>query len=462
MRVLLISSNVAATPYPTYPLGMSMVSAALGKAGHEVHQADFFELKESVESLLECIRRVDPDIIGISIRNIDNVNLLNEKRYIDVVKGMVGSIKKESAVPIVLGGSGFSIMPQPILRKVGADFGIVGEGERTMVDFVGNAARGIFPEERCVTSPPVLEDKDIPRADYDDRILAHYLKNGNIAAVQTKRGCVNTCVYCSYPLLEGSTIRCRDPREVVDDVENLVDHSGAKVVFFTDSVFNDDGGRYLDVLREMRRRRVSVPWTAFFKPAAVADEEILLFKETGLKAAEIGADAAADKTLHHLGKQIGFKDVRLFNEAFTRHGIATANYFMFGGPGETRETVLEGIDNIIGLKKTVSFIFMGIRILPGTPLAEIARREGTIEENQELLEPVYYISAAVERQWLEKTLTDAFDKVRHCVFPPDRLDTSLQFLHKMGYSGSMLEMLIPGKAMRTRKRRHGAAQPAQD
>ncbi len=40
--------------------------------------------------------------------------------------------------------------------------------------------------------------------------------------------------------------------------------------------------------------------------------------------------------------------------------------------------------------------------------------------------------------------------MRNCVFPPDALDSSLAFLHKLGYSGSLWEMLIPGNAKRNR------------
>ena len=127
---------------------------------------------------------------------------------------------------------------------------------------------------------------------------------------------------------------------------------------------------------------------------------------------------------------------------------------MFGCPGETKETVLEGIENIKGMKDTVSFIFMGIRILPGTPLAEMALKEGFISPEQDLLKSVYYIANGVDKQWVEKTLTEAFQGVRHCIFPPDSRDTSLQFLRSLGYTGSLWEMLITGGGKRRRRGRY--------
>jgi radical SAM superfamily enzyme YgiQ (UPF0313 family) len=227
-------------------------------------------------------------------------------------------------------------------------------------------------------------------------------------------------------------------------------------VFFTDSVFNDDQGHYLDVIREMKRRGVSVPWTAFFKPEGLDDDSVDLMKQTGLRAAEIGADASTDTTLRRLGKSFRFRDIVDCTELFARHGIGAAHFYMFGCPGETRETVIEGIENIKSLKKTVSFIYMGLRILPDTPLARIAKREGLLSDEQDLLEPVYYIAPGIDKDWLEKTLTDGFAGLRHCVFPPDILDSSLAFLYRLGHVGFLWDMVLTKrKRPRGKRRRHG-------
>ena len=182
-----------------------------------------------------------------------------------------------------------------------------------------------------------------------------------------------------------------------------------------------------------------------------------LMKQTGLTSAEIGADASTDTTLRKLGKSFRFKDIVECNDLFGRHDVGTSHFYMFGSPGETQETVLEGIENIKSLEKTVSFIYMGVRILPGTPLARMAKREGLLSDEHDLLEPVYYVAPGIDREWLEKTLTDAFAGVRNCVFPPDRLDSGLQFLYRMGHVGFLWNMVLPRqKRARGRRTRHGS------
>ena len=108
------------------------------------------------------------------------------------------------------------------------------------------------------------------------------------------------------------------------------------------------------------------------------------------------------------------------------------------------------------MKKTVSFIYMGLRILPDTPLAKIAKREGLISEGQDLLEPAFYIAPGIDRDWLEKMLTDGFAGLRHCVFPPDLLDSSLAFLYRLGHVGFLWDMVLTKrKRPRGKRRRHG-------
>jgi lipid biosynthesis B12-binding/radical SAM protein len=458
MKILLISANAASTPYSVYPLGISMVAGSLRNAGHDVQQFDLLHADMSLDAVAEAVRDCAPDVVGISIRNIDNVNLLNEKRYIEVVGDVVRNIREETKVPVVLGGSGFSILPEVILREVGADYGIVGEGEVSMLEFVENAARGVYPQERCIRASSMMRGEDIPSPKYDGPLMEFYLQSGNIAAIQTKRGCTHKCVYCSYPVLEGPEIRCREPKAVVDDIENLAARHKAGHVFFTDSVFNDAQGHYLELIGEMKRRGVSIPWSAFFKPEGLDDETLELMRETGLRSAEIGADAATDTTLRKLGKSFLFKDIVECNDLFARHDIATSHFYMFGSPGETQATVLEGIDNIINMKNTVSFIYMGLRILPGTPLARLARKEGLLADGHELLEPVYYVAPGIDRDWLKITLTEAFAGLRHCVFPPDSLDSSLQFLYRMGHVGFLWDMVRPRrKRARNRRARHGTS-----
>jgi len=449
MKIVLISSNTCTSPYPVYPLGMSMVAAALRGAGHEVLVLDLLHQPQS--AVVEIVAAENPRLIGISIRNIDNVNLLNEKRYIPAVKELVAALREASTAPILLGGAGYSILPERILQETGADYGIVGEGEQRIVEFAANAEAGIFPDVCCIRSETLLDGGAIRSAWYHPELMEYYRQSGSLAGIQSKRGCIHHCVYCTYPYLEGRSLRPRNPNDVVDEIEALIADFQVPQYHFTDSVFNDDEGHYRALVKEISRRNLTTPWTAFFKPGNLDPEIVALMKRTGLQAAELGTDASTDTTLKRMGKSFTWADVEATNHLLLDHGIAVAHYVMFGGPGETRETVAEGIANIKALRKAPVFIFMGIRLLPGTPLLNLAVQEGVIAPDHDLIEPVYYISPAVEQTWLHQTLEEAFRDIRHIVFPPDAFESTIQMLKKMGnHSGPLWELLTREPVRRQR------------
>jgi lipid biosynthesis B12-binding/radical SAM protein len=174
MKILLISANVTLSPYPIYPLGVSMIAAALTKAGHDVLQVDFLQQNNSLEAIGCSVEQFKPDLVGISVRNIDNVNLMNEQYYIQNVENIVTKIREVTDVKVLLGGAGFSLIPDLILRETGADYGIIGEGEVLAVEFANNAEKGIYPLERLIGSTTRLTGGQINSALYDERLLANH------------------------------------------------------------------------------------------------------------------------------------------------------------------------------------------------------------------------------------------------------------------------------------------------
>ena len=123
MNILLISANTARSPYPVFPIGLGIIAGVLRRAGHAVTLFDLLQHNGAVDAAAAAARAGRPQLVGISIRNIDNVNILNEQRYVDTVRRLVSAVRAESDAVILLGGCGFSIMPERILEAVGADYG---------------------------------------------------------------------------------------------------------------------------------------------------------------------------------------------------------------------------------------------------------------------------------------------------------------------------------------------------
>jgi len=465
MRVSLIATNTANSPYPVFPFGCAVVAKSLREAGHEVDIFDFMaegaEEKGDIFARLEKrLKEFRPALTGLSIRNVDNVNILEEETFLDIPARTVEIIRRSAPdAPVVLGGSGFSIMPELMLDRLRADYGVAGEGEQAVVELAAEIAEGKRPEKRIWRSKPL---RGVPEADgaawrimgahYPKDLMDFYNASGSVAPVQTKRGCPNNCVYCSYPFLEGRDIRERDPNDIIEDIRFLREERDIDFIFFTDSVFNDAEGKYLTFIQALEQSGVNIPWTAFFQPSEdLTPELVKRLIGAGLHSVELGIDAASDTALRAMGKNFSFDLAKRCNDIFADQHVAVANYFMLGGPGETKESVEEGIVNIRGLETSVSFVFLGVRVLPGTPLLKIAVNEGVIPENTDFTSPVYYFSPKLDRQWLEKRLDETLSRIKRCVYPPNSMDAGIAVLRRMGYRGNLWEMMLPNSKRLPRK-----------
>ena len=157
---------------------------------------------------------------------------------------------------------------------------------------------------------------------------------------------------------------------------------------------------------------------------------------------ELGTDAASDTTLRSLGKNFTFADALSVNRACVAEKLPCAHFVMFGGPGETMETVAEGLANLRQLEHTVVFAFSGIRILPGTPLLTQALKDGLLADGASLREPVYYLSPQVDATLMNEMIANAFRGHRNRVFPPSEGQKRLSIMHRFGYRGLLWDTLI--------------------
>ncbi len=441
MRCLLIATNRVRTPYPVYPLALACLAGALAEAGHEVEQFDCLSNgDEARTNLRKTIDRFRPELIGLSIRNLDSEDSSRPESFVHDAARVMDWVRSASPAPVVLGGTAFSLMPGQIMELIGADYGIVGEGEQLVVELADTLQAGRKPEQRILRSP--LSPTPWRSLDFDERICAYYLKRGGILNVQTKRGCPYRCAYCSYPLLEGRQLRSREPEAVIEDVRRLQRDFGARYIFFTDSVFNDPGETYLEICEALVRQGNRLPWTAYFRPARMERNHMDLMKRSGLDAMEIGTDCGCDTTLAALNKGFVFDDAVALNDLAAEFSIPCAHFIMFGGPGETRETVQESLVNLERLQPAVLMAFTGIRILPGTRIQARAVSDGLIEPDQDLLEPTYYLSPYITAEEINTMISRAWENRPDRIQPgaPDT-DRIAQF-HQKGFTGPIWDKIV--------------------
>ncbi|MFQ5590454.1 MAG: B12-binding domain-containing radical SAM protein [Phycisphaerae bacterium] len=407
MKVLVVATNRERSPFPVAPLGALAVAASARRSGFAVDVVDLSVARSAVRVLRGALRGTAHDVVAFSIRNLDNCFHARPQSYFPDVAQLAGEVRSLTDAPLVLGGSGFSVAPYGWLRRVDADFGVIGEGERTFTALLkhleagdrrplpaGVIMRDAPTDASDETCSQLVEDlDDLPPPSHDECNYTRHIKLGGFVCVQTKRGCPCKCIYCVYPNLEGAAFRLRNPEAVVDEIESVIVRSGVHWFFFSDSVFNMPKWHALEVCRRLADRRVPVRWMAYCNPVGFDDELARAMAAAGCAGVEFGLDAAVEKMLSSLGKPFTQADIHSALTAAAKADLPFAVHLLFGGPTEAAADVAETQRFLDACPRANAvFASVGLRVYKNTPLEGVARREGALAASDDLFEPAFYVA----------------------------------------------------------------------
>jgi len=453
MKILLISPNIEFLPDPIFPLGLAYIAAALKRRGIDHRILDLCFATDVEADISAEILSYRPDLIGLSLRNLDNVSYPQYASYLPFYQEVMGIIRRHSDCRIILGGSAFSLMPHEIFSYLDADFGIVGEGERviiTLLERIEAAQKKGGQLGKCI-----LRDREVgviqkldghPAPDRSGIDNETYLKLGGMGNIQTKRGCPFGCIYCTYPIIEGQNVRLRSPRHVCDEIESLID-LGINNVFIVDNEFNFPVEHAQFICHEIIRRKLNIKWSGYANPKFIQPRLVALMRDSGCTGIEFGSDAAEPFMLKQMGKAFTLEEMVRASEVCHRSGLSFCHSLLIGGPGETMETVQRTFDAILAMSPTAVVCMVGIRIFPGTRLFEIAMEEGCIQAGQNLLEPCFYLSPAIKDMILP--FVEAFSKKHPTwIFPGMAINinrTLQKKIRRLGARGPLWEYMKMGQ-----------------
>lgn len=420
MNILIVITNRYRNPVPVMPAGACLVADAVEKAGYRVRVLDLMFERDPLAALETELEVFDPDIVGLSVRNIDNNDMQNPVAFFKELKPLVDSIRNRTQAILVLGGSAIAVMPEELLHYTGADWAVLGDGEVVFPELLNALSQGRMPDR--VPGIAWLEDNVFKKnsgaaarfpggclvPDFHRWINVHaYVSRMSTIPVQTKLGCHFKCVYCTYRKIEGHNYRLSASESVVDTIKHLA-ALGLRDIEFVDNVFNSPYDHALAVCEGLAMSRPDVRLQSLeLNPLFVDDDLLTAMEKAGFVGIGITVESASGIVLERLNKGFTVEDVSSAARIIQRHKLPCLWIFMLGGPGETEATVQETLlfaERFIR-PEDVAFFNMGIRIYPGTELEQIARREEILAlPSEEMLEPVFYFSSAIDPDWLKRTL----------------------------------------------------------
>jgi len=374
------------------PLGIAYIAAMLEKDDHTVKIIDGpacatvfgYDFKD----LEKDIADFSPDVVGVSA---STSQLEHVKKAISIAK----SVNKDCVV--ILGGTLISADPKALLGFEQVDFGVYGEADLTFSDIL-KAVEDKKPVEgmegviwRSNGQVNFLKPKMIINLDQIPMPARHLLRMEiyrpspanyrrlPATTIMTSRGCPYQCIFCSRPT-EGTAFRAHSAERVVEEIEHLATKYGIKDLQIFDDTFSLIPSRVEKICKGIIEKKLDIGWNCMTRVDKITPELLALMKKAGCYEIGFGIESGSDRILQFIKKSTTTDLVRKGVKMTKEAGIDVRGFFMLGFPTETKDEVLQTINFAKELDVDVAQ-FMISTPLPGTEMWEIAKQNGTVNED---------------------------------------------------------------------------------
>ncbi|CAD6491628.1 MAG: Radical SAM superfamily protein [Candidatus Argoarchaeum ethanivorans] len=371
-----------------FPLGLGYVAAVLEEY-HEVKVIDVGAEKLDDDSLSEKISKIDPEIVGITS------DTLSFQRAIEIAQ-IVKQINKR--IIVVIGGAHANALPTDPLKYDCFDISSHGEGERTAIELWDRIEKGGSYEDvkgiafrknnEIVINPrqELIENLDglpfparhlFPMDKYSGEFCLYV---SPMYSVGTSRGCPFSCAFCSNNVIFGRKYRSRSPKNIVNEIELLINEYGAKGIYFREDIFTMNKKRVIEICNEIKERKLEFKWVCESRVNTINEEMLRSMKNAGCELIWFGVESGSQKILDRIHKQITITQSRDAFRLCKKIKLKAGASFLIGTPGEKIEDIYKTINFANELKPEFAWfnIFTGY---PTSPLYEYVVKNRLYEKN---------------------------------------------------------------------------------
>jgi len=375
--------------YLEYPIYLAYVVAILEKAGIDIHFIDGVADDLSVKAFVDKAKKMRPDLIAMECSTPSIMKDLHTAK----------KLKEElEDTHIVLMGSHPTYFHKEILSEnefvdaiARGEFDLtirdlslaLQNGEQQLHDVEGITYRD-GESVHVNENRPLIQDLDslpfparhiVKSNSYREAVFT----GQRCTTIVSSRGCPYQCIFCLWPrTMYGRKFRKRSSRNVVDEVQNVVDEYGVDEIYFDDDCLTLDRNRLIKICKEIVRRNIDVKWMCQARVDNVNQEILEAMKKAGCHYIKYGVESGSQEMLDAMKKGITLEQIRKAFKATRKVGIKTQAFFLLGLPWETPETVKK----TIGLAKEIkpdSAQFAVVIPHPGTELYDLCLEKGWLK-----------------------------------------------------------------------------------
>ncbi|MDD5021351.1 MAG: radical SAM protein [Endomicrobiaceae bacterium] len=376
MKIVLVRIDIP-TLQLVPPLGLGYISAYLNRHGIETKIIDGLRDNLQNEQILKIIKNDKPDAVGISCLTAEY----------NIVMDLANLIKKTN-IKVIIGGIHPTVFPYQTLIDSQADFVICGEGEIALTKLAlnkleNNDIKGVYSLENLKSDTEHIEYaeqvenldvlpfpswKQIPPNTYKKRPSGLIYKKMPIGYMITSRGCIFDCVFCACPYISRKKVRFRSIENIILEMKELINLYGVKEIKFLDDNIGLKKEHVLGLCKKIIENNISITWVSTgFRANNIDDEVVAMMKKSGCYNISIGIESADSQILKNVKKNETIEEINNAINIIHKHKIICGGLFIFGLPGETKETMQETIKFALKSNLTLA-TFNILDILPGSQL----------------------------------------------------------------------------------------------
>ncbi len=431
-------ASIAAPPY-----GLEILASVVVKLPVNVTIENPFIYENPVQYTIELLQKHKPDLIGLSIRNMDNMahvwdgedsGEIASRCFIDEIEPVIRCIKANTTAEIVCGGVGFSIAPRALLKKFGLQYGIKGPGENTfealvkcliheqdIETFVLNNTRElsgmVYVSGNIEIENEIFDTININNDNSEIKRVKEYCADWTgTTPVRVSYGCKGKCAYC-VERNEAGNVHWRNLDNIIKEIE-AVGKEGQRIWLACSELNSPDEGPVMKLCDCIIKNQIRNTFSAYFLPSNFSAELYRMLIKSGFVDNSIcfGLTHVTDSILKANNIPFRRKNIEDTMDILCSCGAKGLTIgFIIGLPGENEETLDELAEWVIRTSKRFGkdfrcFVNSGVRIYPNTPMQRYADKTYSShlygqKEDYDLLKPLVFSDYLAPKIMLEKLLS---------------------------------------------------------
>jgi len=421
MKIALVRPNhrcLSNTIMP--PLGIGYLSSYLKSHGIETVVVDALRDRLNEASTLDIVLKRKPDVVGITCYTA----------YYSEAVALSKGIKKNN-IPCIIGGPHPTFLTYETLLDSKADFAICGEAEIAITallknNLINNNIKGVYSLDNLsspdlpVVKAEIVEDLDLvpfpdwesmPPDSYPEAPHGFFNRDYPVGIIMTTRGCPYSCVFCCSPKFYEQRLRYRSAQNVIQEIKYLYENFKVREIHFFDDNFTFKREHAEQICQLIIDSKLKISWSL---PTGIradkVDEELLrLMKRSGCYYLQLGIESANPQILRNIKKAETIGRIRKTIKLCDKVSLYTSGSFIFGLPGETKDTIKETIKFATSVPLTKAD-FPLLDVLPGSELWDTLKGRFTPNWSKLSLKEPEFIPEGLSKAELLTAQTTAFRK----------------------------------------------------